>query len=118
MMMTEEKDDMLDDLLATSRAQTPQPDDALMSRVLADAARVAATRRKTRHPGIWAQFVDALGGWPAIGGLAAATVAGIWVGVAPPERVENLAAMVIGDTVTVSLFVAETEFDVGDIADG
>lgn len=117
-MMTDEKDDMLDDILGKARRQTPQPDDALMARVLADAAQVAASRRRVRRPGYWAQWADALGGWPAVAGLAAATIAGIWVGVAPPASVENLAAAVLGDTVAVSFFALDTVFDAGEFSDG
>ncbi|WP_439154780.1 hypothetical protein [Yoonia sp.] len=116
--MTDEKDDMLDDLFAVARMQTPQPGDALMARVLADAAGAPAPQRVVDHPGLWAQLCNALGGWPAVGGLAAATVAGIWVGVAPPSSIENLATSVIGDTMTVSLFTVDAMYDVGDFADG
>lgn len=118
MTMTDDKDDMLNDIFATARAQTPKPDDLLMARVLADAARVSAPVPTISRPGFWARLSDTLGGWPAIGGLAAATVAGVWVGVAPPASVEDLAARMIGDMVTVSLFTPDTEFDTGEIADG
>lgn len=118
MTMTDEKGDMLDDLFAVARMQTPQPTDALMARVLADAAGGPAPQRAVSRPGLWAQLCQALGGWPAVGGLAAATVAGIWIGIAPPDGLENLADSVIGDTVTVSLFAMDTMFDARDFADG
>lgn len=117
--MTDPDDRMLDDLFAQARAQTPQPDDALMARVLADAAAQSASVSSPIHqPGFWARLSDALGGWPALGGLAAATVAGVWVGIAPPAGVEDLAASLIGDTVSVTLLSPDTIFDAGDLADG
>ena len=51
--------------------------DALMSRVLADA--VAEMPKVERHS-IWHQFVGALGGWPAMAGLAATACVGLWAG--------------------------------------
>lgn len=121
--MTDPDDRMLDDLFAQARAQAPQPDDALMARVLADAAEQSApvsspVSSPIHQPGFWARLSDALGGWPALGGLAAATVAGVWVGIAPPAGVEDLAASLIGDTVSVTLLSPDTIFDAGDLADG
>lgn len=117
--MTDPDDRMLDDLFAQARAQTPQPGDALMARVLADAAAQSAPGvRQATQPGFWARLSDTLGGWPALGGLAAATVAGVWVGIAPPASVEDLAASLIGDTVSVTLLSPDTIFDAGDFADG
>ena len=117
--MTDPDDRMLDDLFAQARAQAPQPSDALMARVLADAAAQSTpVRSSVRQPGFWARLSDTLGGWPALGGLAAATVAGVWVGIAPPASVEDLAASLIGDTVSVTLLSPDTIFDAGDLADG
>lgn len=116
--MTDQRDDMLDDIFAQARAQAPQPGDALMARVLEGAVPPASPAHCPRRQGLWARLSDSLGGWPALGGLAAATVAGVWIGIAPPDSVENLAASVIGDAVTVPLFSADAMFDVGDFADG
>ncbi|MBR9765015.1 MAG: hypothetical protein GYB53_16190, partial [Rhodobacteraceae bacterium] len=35
--------------------------------------------------GFWAQLTRALGGGPALAGLGAVAIAGLWVGVMPPE---------------------------------
>jgi hypothetical protein len=67
---------------------------------------------------LWARLFDMLGGWPAVSGLAAATVAGIWVGVAPPASVESITASFLGDAVSVSLFTEGLAFETGDFADG
>jgi hypothetical protein len=63
-------------------------------------------------------MMDAVGGWPALSGLAAATVAGVWVGVAPPTSVEDWTAALVGDELSVSLFATETAFDMGVGLDG
>lgn len=45
------------------------------------------------------QFLRVLGGWPAMGGLAAACAAGVWIGVAPPDFLPDpVGLMVQGDT--------------------
>jgi len=62
---------LLDDALAAQPAPTPTPD---------------PTGRRQR-PGWFA----ALGGWPVLSGLATATVAGVWIGIAQPAAVGDLA---------------------------
>lgn len=121
MTMTNPNDDMLDDLFAQASAQPPaQPSDDLIARVLADAASVqpAPAAHVIGQPGLWARIMDAIGGWPALGGLAAATVAGIWVGVAPPASVSDLTARLMGDTVSVDLFSTTLLLDAGALSDG
>ena len=112
MTMTDPTEKLLDDLLGHARAREALPSDDLIARVLADAATVqnAADRGPVPTPakGAWANLMEAIGGWPALSGLAAATVAGIWVGVAPPAMVSDVTAALIGDEVTVS-FVSESD---------
>lgn len=105
MVMTDPNDDMLEALFAEARGASVAPDDALTARVLADAARVQAAgwaRPEVPQPGLWQRFLDMIGGWPALGGLATATVAGFWIGVAPPTSVSDLTASLIGDEVSLS----------------
>ena len=121
MMMTNPNDDMLDDLFASARAQTTQPSDELMARVLADAVAVQSAQSAfadAAPPGLWDRMLDVLGGWPAISGLAAATVAGVWIGVAPPSTVQDLTADIVGDEVSVGLWSPDFGFETGDIIDG
>jgi hypothetical protein len=69
-----------------ARADGPEPSDALMARVLADAeALQPRPADPPRGGGAWAEVWRLLGGWPAAAGLAAAGVAGLWIGAAPPE---------------------------------
>lgn len=102
--------DDLDTLFATARTQLATPGDDLVARVLADAAaqQQAPTiprRHRSRGAG-WLQ--DLLGGWPALTGVIAAGLAGLWIGAAPPAGVEGLAAELVGTTQTVT-FLPETD---------
>ncbi len=119
-MMTDPKNEMLDDLFAQARSVQPTPSDALTARVLADADAVQPKMTASSRPKapLWAQMMDAIGGWPAVSGLAAATVAGIWIGVSPPSTVSDLTASWIGDEVSVELFPTDLAFVAGDFVDG
>lgn len=120
MTMTNPNKDMLDDLFARTRGIEPVPSNDLMARVIADADAVqpAQALAPAAGAGLWARMLDAIGGWPAVSGLAAATVAGIWVGVAPPSGVEDLTAAMIGDEVSISLFSADLMLGGGALGDG
>lgn len=94
----------LDALFASARGAAAKPSDDFLARLVATAeemqpapvARPAAPRR-----GGW---MGLLGGWPALSGMAAATVAGFWIGVAPPAGLTTLAAEWTGQTVDVGLY--------------
>lgn len=78
-----------------ARKQAPTPSTDLMARVLedAEAAQVryaAATRSAAPRAGLWARIRQGLGGWPAMTGLAAAGLAGVWIGLALPEVLPGL----------------------------
>ena len=45
----------------------------------------------TASPGPLAQLVAAIGGWPAMAGLATAGIAGLWIGIAPPAALATMA---------------------------
>ena len=83
---------MLEDAFALARAEAARPaPEALMARVLADADRERPPLRAAApRPGRLAAALAALGGWPALGGLATAGVAGLWLGLSPPAAVEDL----------------------------
>ncbi|WP_264212859.1 hypothetical protein [Leisingera thetidis] len=84
----------LEDLFAAARAEPPALPQSLTAAILADAAhaqsgfQAAAPGRAARQP-LWRQLIEAIGGWPAIGGLAAASAAGLWIGMAPPSFVPD-----------------------------
>ncbi len=79
-------DDMLDDLFAAARTDsraTPSPD--LLARVLQEAEGLQVAEPTPVPPqrrSLWAALVAAVGGWPALSGVAMAGVAGVWIGVA------------------------------------
>lgn len=95
-------DDALDGYFTAARGTMPQPDPDLMRRVLQDALDVQAAETAQRQPprqqrkavqsrpGVWAQLRDALGGWPAFGGLAMAGVMGLAIGIAAPAGLGDL----------------------------
>ena len=79
----------LDRMFHAARSETEQMPQDLTDRILADARMVQvdllAKPPRRAAPGIWQQMLGMLGGWPAVGGLAAACAAGVWLGVAPPH---------------------------------
>ena len=82
----------LDDLFAQARGTDVPLPKGLAERMVSDALaelpsstapvppRVAASPRE----GLVRQLFGAIGGWPALAGLATATVAGIWIGTTTP----------------------------------
>lgn len=76
-------DGALEAAFAALRADAPRPSAALMARVLAD-AEAAAPRHAPPAARRAALIWRALGGLPAAAGLAAATLAGVWIGADPP----------------------------------
>jgi hypothetical protein len=110
MMMTMERDQVraLDALFAQARRPAPPPGDDLIARVLADAyaQQPSFAAPPVQSRGIWARLSEGLGGWTALGGLSAATAAGVWFGVSPPAAFEDWAAATLGQTETVSLFAS------------
>lgn len=89
----------LDAFFAAGRAAAPEPSADLMARILADAETAlprAATPapRRNRSAGL----LSLLGGWRGFSGLATATLAGLWIGIAMPETVQALAAAALDTT--------------------
>lgn len=109
-MTTDRDEKMLQDAFAQMREQDLAPSDDLLNRimlnadsVLADAAPVAARPKAS----FGAMVLDLIGGWPSLGGLAAATVAGLWIGVAQPTALSDLSVGLWGDTYEVPLLESD-----------
>lgn len=88
-------DTELDGLFDAARARAPRPSEALLRRIEADALAEqsrtgAAAPGAAPRPGRLAALLAAIGGWPAAAGLAAATVAGLAVGLGTPQVVDTL----------------------------
>lgn len=90
-------DGELEGFFSAAREVRPAPDEALMARIVADALAVQDGLQPDALPessaptgrrglgGLW----SILGGWPAMAGLATATVAGLWFGFSPPSTVSD-----------------------------
>lgn len=103
-------EDHLEDLFAAARSAPPQLPAALQSAMLADAQHIQQERASALAAAdvvkisarqglvlrLWQQFTAAVGGWPALGGMAVASLSGLWIGLAPPsflpDPVESLAS--------------------------
>ncbi|KRS12804.1 hypothetical protein XM53_09525 [Roseovarius atlanticus] len=116
MSKTGKPEDALTEAFAAARRTAPEPDADFLARVLADAEDVqdgfaradrtepfAEDRERLALRGGWRGVFHALGGWPAVSGLSAAAVAGLWIGVAPPERLDATAQQVWGEDITLAL---------------
>jgi len=111
MGMAEMRDGELELFFEAGRGAAPAPSEALLERVLADAraqqpGRAPSPRRPAAARGALAGLLAALGGWPAVAGLASVTVAGIWLGYAAPGGL---------DGVTAALWPAQDGYDVVDM---
>lgn len=105
-------DNELDAVFALARESNPEPSATLLKSIMADADQLASGREQAaaevaRSPGtgVLASLLNAIGGWPALGGLATATVAGIWIGYASPATVDGL---------TDGYLASQTYLDMGD----
>lgn len=91
-----EADLALEAFLAPARS-APAPSDDLMARILGDAAKVSADRLgpvltapdPAPRRGLIATLIAAIGGWPVLGGMATATMAGVWLGFSSPALLDQ-----------------------------
>lgn len=90
--MAERKENTgLDAFFAAASDEPPMPSGDLMARIEAQAlAEMPRAGLRVAEPGIWTQLLQALGGWPAMAGLAAACVAGVWIGAVSPEGLSSV----------------------------
>ena len=109
-MTDHEKDDqMLDEMFATARKDSANVSADLMARVMQNAQAVQAGFERETPKLIESRFqgfslrglVGSLGGWPAIGGLVAATAVGVWLGVAPLSGLSEVAGNYLFDGSTI-----------------
>jgi len=112
-MMTRDDDAGLDTYFAQVRDGRVPVSDALMDRIMMDADQVLAgavppavpvPEQPFARPSFGAVVLDAIGGWPSFGGLAAATVAGVWIGVQPPDVLATISDALTGGTFDVPIF--------------
>ena len=113
--MTDEDDAFLDEIFDAAQRADGTVSDALMDRVLADLALVPIAPPKET---LWSGLMTAIGGWPAMGGIAMAGVIGVCVGFAPPAPVETLAADILGTTTSVSFLGDFDDLFEAELTDG
>ncbi|MDV7144231.1 dihydroorotate dehydrogenase [Tropicimonas sp. TH_r6] len=122
----------LETLLETLRAETAEeasPD--LLARILDDAydtqdSLVTASTAEpvkpapaTRSRGLLTSLLEAIGGWPAVAGLATATVAGVWIGYNPPAAFDELTLTVLDSNYGYEMNIDDTLAGFDDLlADG
>ena len=106
MKMTDFDQDGLEDFFAAARATPPPMPADLQARILADAAAHMPAARPAWHRVLW----QLLGGSAGVGGLMTAAVVGVWIGVAPPANLPDLAGQVVaGQMGNTAESEAETE---------
>ena len=106
--MTQPDDRLLASLFDEARSEDAELSDDLMARVLADASEYQPKTQSvtTAKISIWEKLLSGVGGWPALSGVTAAGVAGLWIGLTPPDVVDDWVANALGNTTSVS-FVDE-----------
>ena len=93
MAKTDQGDNGLDAFFEAARRHRPAPDDAFTARLVEQALAVQAqaSNLPVRGQRTRRRWFSAFGGWPALTGLATATVAGLWIGAAQPGVVGDMA---------------------------
>ena len=113
--MNDFDDDALEDFFAAARANPPRVTADLQARVLADAEALMPKPNLLAlpwHRALWQLF----GGAAGLSGLATAAAVGIWVGVAPPAGMPDLAGQFVSGTwnvETVDTAEVDTEIEFG-----
>lgn len=106
-------DRLLEQAFAAARRDAARMPEGLADRMVADAlaAQSALLSRSAppRPRGVLRQFADTIGGWYGLGGMAAASVAGLWLGFAPPLGLPDPAGLVIGSEDETSIFLSVDE---------
>lgn len=105
---------MLDAFFTAARAAEPPVPAALLARVLDDAAAVQprpapVPARVQPRPGWAALLLSALGGRGAVAGLAAAGLAGVWIGFAQPVDLGLGLGTGLGLDQTVTLYPGDLD---------
>jgi len=94
---------LLERAFEAARQDAPVPDRGLMRRIMADADEVqagfaaAAPARPARRMGLGALLMEAVGGVRGLGGLAAASAFGLWLGMSPSLGLPEYAQALYGE---------------------
>jgi len=111
--MTQPDDRLLASLFDEARSENVEPSDDLLTRVLADAdeCQPKAPSVSAAKASFWDRLLSGVGGWPALSGVTAAGVAGLWIGLTPPDVVDDWVANAMGNTTSVSFVDDFAGFD-------
>jgi hypothetical protein len=99
----------LDDLFAKARNAAPEPSDALMARVMADAERVLSQRQGAAltssqpSPGLFERLLRLIGGAAPVTGPVLAGLAGLAIGYLQPESLAGLTDILAYDAPSVTM---------------
>ncbi|MFY0634728.1 MAG: dihydroorotate dehydrogenase [Vannielia sp.] len=115
--LTASEEALLESFFSAARVEEPmaaEPSPELLARVLEDgygvqegfaeaapviaSAGAAAAPRRSFLAALWAS----IGGAPGLAGLTAAALAGIWIGLRPPEAVSSVTASLLGSATTAA----------------
>ncbi|WP_375690192.1 hypothetical protein [Pseudooceanicola sp. LIPI14-2-Ac024] len=103
----------LDALFAMARDDAPELPAGLAARMVSDGLAEQARRAAPvpvaapPRPGPVRRFLAGIGGWPALTGLATATVAGVWIGISPPAVLAETAASLRGNATADDLYLVD-----------
>lgn len=108
------------DLLSRVLEDAYEEQDSLVMRELdAAEARPFETPQDSRRRGLLGGLLDAIGGWPAVAGLATATMAGIWIGYNPPTAFDGLTLSMLDTSYGYDLSIGDSLLVYDDLlADG
>lgn len=111
MTMTDENLE-LDHLFAQARQNRPALPDDLAVRIQTDAEKLRLSRLRPEprpQSSIWHRMMDSVGGWQGLGGLIAASAAGLWIGFSAPGFLPDPANLLASQETV--LFVADLGYD-------
>ena len=110
-------DNDLELFFEAARQDAPEPSDALLAAILADAQaqqpRATSLSPECPKENWFRGLLSIVGGWPAAASLATATVAGVWLGFTQPVQLETLSGGLVlaGDYATT-----DTTYALDDLA--
>lgn len=115
------KPDPLEQEFSALKAQAKPPSADLMVRVLRDADDVQTDFVAPPPPArksFSARFVDLIGGWPSMAGLATAGIAGVWIGLSQPTALIAGSQALLYGAATDALVDLDPSFGFSDLDGG
>lgn len=104
-------DDELDAVFAAAQGAPVALSSATMDTIMAAAVAELEPDAVPQSAGSvwWQDLLHAIGGWPAMGGLATAAVMGVWIGISPPTALDGVTA--VFETETAEFEFWSSDFD-------